>query len=399
MPNSEKPSDCRMLSGLHPDLAPGQSKLANGMVDLSIDLQALRHNFRQLRQHCGPGVKIMAVIKADAYGHGLVPSARALAAEGADYFGVAYLSEGIRLRQAGIDAPILLLMGIIPEEAGAAVAANLEVALFRRDIAACLAAQAREQNKKARVHVKIDTGMGRLGLLPGEVMAFLEYLASLPELELSGLISHFASSDWPDQSYTHKQLREFEDLLHQARARGWTAPASHIANSGAILDVHRSHLDMVRAGILLYGSPPSAETPVPVKLQPVMSLRTHILQLKALPAGASVSYSRTYISPGPMRVAVLPVGYCNGYSRLLSNRGWVLINGRRAPIRGRVCMNLTMVEVTDRPEVTEGDIVTLLGQDGNDRLSADELAAWAETINYEVHCLLGNSNHRRYLGV
>lgn len=301
------------------------------MVDLVVDLTALRQNFRQLRQFCGPAVKIMVVIKADAYGHGLLPSARALRAEGADYFGVAYLSEGLSLRQAGIDSPILLLMGVLPEEAAEAVASDLEVSLFRHDVAEALAAQARQQGKKARVHVKIDTGMGRLGLLLTEVWLFLEQLAGLPELELAGLISHFAASDWEDQSYTHKQLMEFEELLRQVRARGWTAPKSHIANSAAILDVHHSHLDMVRAGIMLYGSPPSLETPSPVTLQPVMSFRTKILQLKELPAGASVSYSRTYVTPGPMRVAVLPVGYCNGYSRLISNRGWVLIKGRQAP--------------------------------------------------------------------
>lgn len=368
------------------------------MVDLTIDLQALRHNFRQVRQWCGPAVKIMAVIKADAYGHGLLPAARALASEGVDYFGVAYLSEGLCLRQHGLTVPTLLLMGIVPEEAAPAVAADLEVALFRRDIAASLAAQARQQHKKARVHLKIDTGMGRLGLLPAEVMPFLDYLAGLPELELAGLISHFAASDWSDKSYTLGQLQEFEKLVRQVRARGWPVPASHIANSAALLDVRRSHLDMVRAGISLYGSPPSLETPLPLSLQPVMSLRTQVLQLKDLPAGASISYSRTYIAPGPLRLAVLPVGYCNGYSRLFSNRGWVLIHGRRAPIRGRVCMNLTMVEVSHLPEVQEGDLVTLLGQDGPETLTADDLASWAATISYEIHCLLGNSNHRSYVG-
>jgi alanine racemase len=380
------------------DLKYGQSRLINRMVDLVIDLPALRHNFRQLREVCGPEVKIMAVIKADAYGHGLLPSARSLKAEEVDYFGVAYLAEGLCLRQAGIDTPILLLMGIMPEEADAAVAADLEVALFSRDIAASLAARARQQNKKARVHVKIDTGMGRLGLLPREVRHFLEYLAGLPELEVVGIISHFAESDISDQSFTLKQLQDFDELLQQVLAWGWSAPVSHIANSAAILHVHRSHLNMVRAGISLYGSPPSQEIPVRVKLKPVMSLRTRVLQLKNLPAGASISYGRTYITPAPIRLAVLPIGYCNGYSRLFSNRGWVLINGRRAPIRGRVCMNLTMVEVTDIPEIKEGNTVTLLGQDGSDSLSADNLADWANTISYEIYCLLGNSNYRRYIG-
>jgi alanine racemase len=376
----------------------GQSKFPTPLVDLVIDLSALRQNFRNVREFCGPRVKIMAVIKADAYGHGLLPAAQALTAEGADYFGVAYLAEGLSLRRAGIEVPVLLLMGVLPQEASTAVGEDLEVALFRRDIAMALAAEASKQGKKARVHIKIDTGMGRLGLLPSQVMDFLEYCAGLPNVELVGLISHFASSDSPDRSYTDRQLRDFEALLAQVRSRGWAVPASHMANSAALLDVHRAHLDMVRAGISLYGSPPSLEVPAGVHLQPVMSLRTQVLQLKELPAGASVSYSRTYVAPRPFRLAVLPVGYCNGYSRLFSNRGWVLINGRRAPIRGRVCMNLTMVEVTDLPGVKEGDVVTLLGQDGKERLSAVDLAGWAETISYEIHCLIGNSNHRRYLG-
>ncbi len=368
------------------------------MLDLTIDLRALRANFRELRRWCGPQVKIMAVVKADAYGHGLLPVAKTLAEAGADAFGVAYLQEGLRLRQAGIRQPILLLMGVLPEEAAAAVQADLDIALFRPDIAASVAAQAQLQGKKARVQVKIDTGMGRLGILPQDVMPFLESLASLSGIEITGLISHLATSDWADQTYMQQQLLEFDHLLREVRGRGWTVPASHIANSGAILALRHSHLDMVRAGISLYGSPPSVEVPSPVALQPVMSLRTQILQLKDLPAASSISYGRTYIAPEPLRLAVLPVGYCNGYSRLLSNQGQVLIKGRRAPIRGRVCMNLTMVEVTHLPDVQTGDPVTLLGQDGHDHLSAEELAAWAQTISYEIYCLLGNSNVRRYLG-
>jgi alanine racemase len=386
------------MPGTVHDLGFGESRPGSRMVDLVIDLQALRHNFRQMRQVCGADVKILAVVKADAYGHGLLPVARSLVAEGADYFGVAYLAEGMYLRQAGLATPILLLMGILPEEAAATVAADLEVALFRRDIAASLAAQARQQHKKARVHLKIDTGMGRLGLLPGEVRDFLDFLAGLPELEVAGLISHFAEADGSDQSFTVQQLQEFDGLLQQVRGWGWSAPLSHIANSAGILHLRHSHLNMVRAGITLYGSRSSQEMPAPMPLQPVMSLRTQVLQLKELPAGASVSYSRTFIAPAPVHLAILPIGYCNGYSRLFSNRGWALINGRQAPIRGRVCMNLTMVDVTDIPGVGEGDTVTLLGRDGSDCLTADELATWAETISYEIHCLLGNSNYRRYIG-
>lgn len=384
MANHPKPAD------------PGRQP--TGLLDLVVDLAALRANFQQLRQWCGPEVKIMAVVKADAYGHGLLPVARTLQGAGADYFAVAYVHEGLSLRQAGLAAPILLLMGILPEQAAVAVQADLEVALFRRDIAECLAVRAREQGKKARVHLKIDTGMGRLGLAPTAVMPFLEFLSGLPELAVAGIISHLATSDWLDQTFSLQQVQEFNTLLGQVRDRGWSVPASHIANSGAILALRGSHFDMVRAGITLYGSPPSLEVPAPVPLRPVMTARTQILQLKELAAGSSISYGRTYCAPAPLRLAVLPVGYCNGYSRLLSNRGQVLINGQRAPIRGRVCMNLTMVEATHLSGVTEGTPVTLLGPDGPDRLSAEELAAWADTISYEVYCLLGNSNYRRYTG-
>lgn len=394
MLNSPTPTEAGPLDG-------GQGKLGSfstAMVDLAIDLAALRANFLALRQWCGPQVKIMAVVKADAYGHGLLPAAATLAAAGADYFGVAYLHEGLRLRQAGIRQPILLLMGVVPSEAGAAVQADLEVALFRPDIAAALAAAARSQGKKARVHIKIDTGMGRLGLQPQELFAFLDAVAGQPELEVAGLISHLATSDWLDQTYTLEQVEAFAALLREARHRGWSVPASHIANSGAILALPHTHLDLVRAGIALYGSPPAPDRPAPVPLRPVMSLRTQILQLKDLPAGSSVSYGRTFLAAHPLRLAALPVGYCNGYSRLLSNCGQVLIHGRRAPIRGRVCMNLTMVEVTHLPAVRLGDPVTLLGADGPDCLTADELAAWAQTISYEIYCQLGNSNYRRYVG-
>ncbi|HAY20597.1 MAG TPA: alanine racemase [Desulfobacterales bacterium] len=372
--------------------------LPNRMVELTVDLAALQYNFRQLRQYCGQKVKILAVIKADAYGHGLLPVAQVLAPAGADYFGVAYCSEGVSLRQAGITLPILLLMGVLPEEAAEAVAHNLEVTLFCREMAAALAAQARQQSKKVKVHVKIDTGMGRLGLLPTELMPFLESLGEFPELELAGLISHFAASDCCDRSYTHQQLADFERLLKGVRGRGWAVPASHIANSAAVLHVHQAHLNMVRAGITLYGSPPSLETPSPIPLKPVMSLRTRVLQLQELPPGCSISYGRTYFTDKPSLIAALPVGYCNGYSRLMSNRGCVLLHGQRAPIRGRVCMNLTMVDVTEIPGVKKGDMATLLGEDGSDRLTGDDLAAWAETISYEIYCMMGNSNYRRFIG-
>jgi alanine racemase len=372
--------------------------IVSSMVDLAVDLAALNHNYRQLRGLCGPGVRFMAVVKADAYGHGLLPVARALAREGVDYLGVGSLEEGLSLRQAGLNLPVLLLLGILPREAESAVAAGLETALFRHDVAQALAAAARSKGKKAKAHLKVDTGMGRLGLVPEEVLPFLDGLRAYPQLEILGLISHLAVADLEDKSYTLRQLQQFEGLLRAARDRGWDLPLSHIANSAALWEMKESHHGMVRPGLMLYGSPPSPERPPPVALRPVMSLTTRVLQVKRLPPGESISYGRTYITADWCDLAVLPVGYANGYSRLLSNRGEVLIRGRRVPIRGRVCMNLTMVEVTNLQEVREGETAVLLGADGDDRLSGEELAAWAGTISYEIYLALGNANPRRYLG-
>ncbi len=372
--------------------------MVTSLVELTVDLAALRHNYLQLRQRLSPGVQLLAVVKADAYGHGLIPAARILAAAGAEYLGVASLDEGLALRQEGLDLPILLLMGIIPQESQAAVAADLEVVLYRKDVAQALEEAGRSLGKKARVHLKVDTGMGRLGITPAEVLPFLESLKNSSYLVVPGLISHLAMADIADKTYTRKQLQEFLTLLTAAREQGWELPLSHIANSAALVDFPEAHFGMARPGISLYGSPPSPERSWGVDLKPVMSFTTQVLQLKRLPPGSSISYGGTYTTKDWCDLAVLPVGYCNGYPRLLSNRGQVLLKGRRAPIRGRVCMNLIMVEVNHIPDVTEGEPATLLGEDGGDRLTADDLAAWAETISYEIYCALGSANPRHFVG-
>jgi alanine racemase len=369
------------------------------MADLAVDLAALEHNYRQLRRLCDPQVKMLAVIKADAYGHGLLPVARKLAGAGADYLGVGSLDEGLILRRADITLPVLLLLGILPEEADRTVAADLEVALFRLDVAQALAAAAASQGKKARVHLKVDTGMGRLGVLPEEVLPFLGGLKKLRHLEVMGLISHLAVADLEEKTYTYKQLQEFTSLVGAARQAGWKLPLTHISNSAALWELPEAHLGLVRPGLMLYGSSPSPDRPLPVDLKPVMSFAAQILQVKRLPPGSSISYGCTYTTPDWCDLAVLPVGYCNGYSRLFSNRGEVLIHGRRAPIRGRVCMNLTMADVTGIPEVRPGERAVLLGQDQGEVLSAEELAGWAQTISYEIFCALGTANLRRYTGV
>jgi alanine racemase len=205
-------------------------------------------------------------------------------------------------------------------------------------------------------------------------------------------------ADMADKTYTHRQISEFEELLAAARLKGWELPLSHIANSAALLEVQEAHFSLVRPGIMLYGSPPAPDRPAPVDLKPVMSLKSQVVQLKRLPPGASVSYGGTYVTRDWCDLAVVPVGYCNGYSRLMSNKGEVLIRGRRAPIRGRVCMNLIMVEVTHIPGAAVDDAVTLLGADGPEQLTGDELAGWAQTISYEIYCALGTANPRQYTG-
>lgn len=372
--------------------------MVTSMADLAIDLGALAHNYRQLRSLCAPQVKMLAVVKADAYGHGLVAAGRTLAGAGVDYLGVGSLEEGLALRQAGLALPVLLLLGILPQEAENAVAADLEIVLFRQDVAQAVAAAAHSQGKKARVHLKVDTGMGRLGLLQDEVLPFLASLKRHPQLEVMGLISHLAVAEIEDKSYTLKQLAQFTGLLAAARSQGWELPLSHIANSAATWELQEAHFGLVRPGLMLYGSAPAPHRPPPVALRPVMSFTSQVLQVKRLPPGSHISYGCTYTTTDWCRVAVVPVGYANGYSRLMSNRGEVLIRGRRAPIRGRVCMNLFMVDVSQIPGVKEGDRVTLLGTDGGERLSADELAGWAQTISYEIYLALGNANPRRYLG-
>jgi alanine racemase len=372
--------------------------MVTSLVELTVDLAALRHNYLQLRRRLSAEAKLLAVVKADAYGHGLVPAARTLATAGAEYLGVASLEEGLSLREAGLELPILLLMGIVPPESRAAVAADLEVVLYRKDVAQALEEAGGSLGKKARAHLKVDTGMGRLGLNPPEVLPFLEGVKNFSHLEVLGLISHLATADEANKTYTRKQLQEFLTLLSTARGQDWELPLSHIANSAALVEVPEAHFGMVRPGISLYGSPPAPGRSWGVDLKPVMSFATQVLQLKRLPPGSSISYGRTYITTDWCNLAVLPVGYCNGYPRLLSNRGEVLLKGHRAPIRGRVCMNLTMVDVSHIPEVAEGETVTLLGADGGERLTADDLASWAETISYDIYCALGSANPRRFVG-
>lgn len=349
-----------------------------------IDLDAIMANVRAIREHTGPAVEFIAVVKANAYGHGAVQVARAALQAGATRLAVARADEGIKLREAGIDAPILVMGYTLPAASDAIVRHNLTATVNTIAGAQALSKQAQAQGKQAIIHTKIDTGMGRYGLLPEEVLPFFEQVKALPPLMIEGLFTHFAVADQADKTYTHQQFDTYLMVLDQLEANGYHIPLRHVANSATTLDLPEMHLDAVRVGIALYGLPPSDEVPPAVTLTPALSLHSHVARVRTLPPGSSISYGRTYITERDTAVALVPVGYGDGYQRIHSNRAAVLINGQRAPMVGRVCMDQFVVDVTDIDGVEQDSEVVLIGRQGSEYVTADELASLANTINYEI---------------
>ncbi|MBN1566176.1 MAG: alanine racemase [Anaerolineae bacterium] len=358
--------------------------LAIPLTFAEIDLGALAQNCRLLKQHIGPEVLLMAVVKANAYGHGAVEVARAALANGAGHLAVARFEEGVHLREAGIDAPILVMNYTLLANVDTGIDHDLTLTVTDLPVIERVSHYAGQVGKVAQVHVKIDTGMGRYGLLPDEVVSFFEQAAPYPHIEIQGLFSHFAVSDLADKAYTWQQFEIFERVSDALRAAGFQVPICHIANSAAALDLPAMHLDAVRVGIAMYGLHPSDEVDPAVPVQPVLTLKSTVARVRTLPAGTSISYGRTYITPQAMPVALVPVGYGDGYPRILSNRGAVLINGQRAPIVGRVCMDQFVVDISDCSPVALEDEVVLVGKQQGARISAEEVASWANTINYEI---------------
>jgi alanine racemase len=351
---------------------------------LEVDLEAIASNLRQVRRIVGDAVKVMIVLKADGYGHGAARIARTAINNGAHMLGVACLSEGMTLRRRGIREPILVL-GYTPAwQAREAVLTDITTTVFDLDTVRAFSRAAGEVGRTARVHVKVDTGMGRLGLLPDEVLSFLEKALALPHIEVEGLFTHFSVADEADKTYTHRQLDRFKSLLDRARCAEIHIPLVHAANSAALLTVPEARFDMVRLGIALYGLAPSQKTPLPDGFRPALSFKTRIAQVKTLPAGSCVSYGNTYLTQGEETIAVIPVGYADGFRRAPSNWGHVLVKGQRAPIVGRVCMDQTMIDVTHIPDVRQGDQVVLIGSQGDQVITVEEVASRLGTINYEV---------------
>lgn len=365
---------------------------------VEINLEAVRHNLAQVRSRMSAGARILGVVKSDAYGHGMIPVARELLAGGVHLLGVSKFWEAAELRKAGIQVPILVLLGVSPAEMEEAIRLEIRPAVFRLDHAKVLSQAACRLDMRAKIHLKVDTGMGRLGVPWEKVPSFLDNLLTLPGIHLEGILSHFASADEADKSFSEQQLNRFNSLLQMLSERGTPITYAHIANSAGLLDLPHAHFQLVRPGIMLYGSPPSHDLRYPADLRPVMSFKSRILQLKDVPAGQPVGYGRTFVTDNPSRIATIPVGYDDGYPRLLSNRGQVLIRGQRAPVVGRVSMNMITVDVTLLPDVKEDDEVVLLGNQKADRITAEEIAELCGTISYEIYCSLGPHCFKYFVG-
>jgi alanine racemase len=338
----------------------------------------------------------MAIVKANAYGHGAVEIAHALARKGIGRFAVASLEEGITLRQAGLSTPIVVLGALFDQQLADLVAHRLTPVISNGTILPALAQVANSHPSPYPIHLKIETGMGRLGFSPEELRPLLDNPLLRGALHVEGLMTHLADADGTDTAFTERQIGIFQAILEQVRRRGLALPLVHMANSAAIVRFPESHYSLVRPGIMLYGYHTlPVSTPAP-NLQPVLSLHSTIAHIRTIPRGGTVSYNRTFIANRPTRIAVLPIGYADGYSRQLSNRGSVLIQGRRAPIVGLVCMDMIMVDVTDIPTVEVGETVTLIGKQGGAAIWADEVADWISTIPYEVLCGIGSRVPRLY---
>ncbi len=349
-----------------------------------IDLDALARNYREVASRIGRR-KVLAVVKAQAYGHGAVPVARRLLEVGASMLGVALVEEGRELRDAGIQVPILVMGPVFPEQAEAIVQLGLTPVVFTISGARALSECAERQSKTVPVHVKIDTGMGRIGLPPADAAGFIGDIVKFPGLVVEGLMTHFADADLQNKRFASEQMDRFETLIDALEEKGIAVPVRHAANSAAVLAYDRALFTMVRPGLMLYGYDPR-ESRESALLQPVLSLVTRIAFLKKVAAGTSVSYGRTFVTRRESLIATVPVGYADGYDRALSNRGEALVRGLRVPVAGRVCMDMTMLDVTDVPHVAEGDEVVMIGTQGRERITAEDIAEKTGTIPYEVLC-------------
>jgi len=370
-------------------------------VYAAVDLSAVRWNMERMYENLTPGTQMMGVIKTDGYGHGAVPIGREL--ETLPYvsgYATATAEEAFLLRRAGLKKPILILGYTFPYCYEEMIGQEIRPAVFRRDMLEALDGCAGKLGKKAMVHVKVDTGMSRIGIRPDEEgFAFMEWALGLQHVIVEGIFTHFARADEADKGAARAQLSKFLAFLEEVKRRtGREIPIRHCSNSAGILTLPEANLSMVRAGITLYGLSPSGEvTKDFLSLRPVLSLKSHLVYVKEVEAGTPVSYGGTYVTAGRTRIATVPVGYGDGYPRSLSNKGYVLIRGKRAHILGRVCMDQFMVDVSDIPEAKEGDEATLIGTDGAEEITMEILGDLSGRFNYELACDLGKRIPRVYM--
>ncbi len=366
-----------------------------------VDLDAILSNLEQMKDNLHPGTKIMAVVKTDGYGHGSVPIAAMLQEK--EYmagFGVATIEEAVELRDAGIHLPILILGYAFPDCYDTLIEKEIRPTLFREDNLPLLQAAAKRLGKTVKAHIKVDTGMSRIGIRPDESgLSFVKKVAGTEGIEIEGIFTHFARADEIDKTSAYEQLALFQNFVDRVdKELGIHIPIRHCSNSAGVVELPEANFDMVRPGITVYGLEPSDEVSKErVKLTPALSLHSHIVFIKELEAGRAVSYGGTFVTEKNMRVATIPVGYGDGYPRSLSNKGFVLIHGKKAPILGRICMDQFMVDVTEIPEAMEDDPVTLVGRDGEECITAECIGELSGRFNYEFVCDLGKRVPRVYV--
>lgn len=361
-----------------------------------INLQALLDNARTIRNLIGDR-KLCAVVKADAYGHGAAVVATALEGAGADMFGVAMTEEAVELREAGVSRPIILLTSVPAEDIDVLLDRSITPSLSEEKFAAELSRRAVSRNTQAEVHVNVDTGMSRVGFDHREAVGSILRIAQMPGIRVSGLFSHFACSDADDLGFSHAQIRRFRGVVRAVRKAGFDPPYLHMANSCGVLRLPEAHFDGVRPGLILYGMYPRTALRSAADLEPVLTLRTRIAHCKRVEAGKKLGYGHTFTTWRPSLIAVLPLGYHDGFLRSYSNTAEVLVNGKRAPVVGRVCMDQTLVDVTDVPGAGPGDEAVIYGRQGGRSIRVEEMAELIGGIPYELTCAIGSRVRRQFV--
>jgi alanine racemase len=363
---------------------------------VEIDLDAAKHNVERARSIVPPGVALLFVVKADAYGHGAVRISRLAEECGVDILGVATLDEGRELRNAGIQLPILILSPVLPQEIEGVLENHLAATASSFEFVEKASGIACRMGTVCTLHVEVDTGMGRAGIAQASAVETISRMRSLPGIKLEGIFTHFPASD-SDEDFTKEQIGAFTGIVDRLGAAGVAFRYVHSANSAAILNFPASHFNLVRPGLLVYGHVPSIVLKDSIDVIPVMSFKARLVLVRDMPGGSSISYGRTYIAPGPMKMGVVPVGYGHGLSHRLSNKGQVLFRGKRVNVIGRVTMDMTMLDLSGFADAAVGEEVVIFGRQGSEEITADDVARWDETLNYEVLCRISKRVARVYI--